>query len=129
VERRALTEPIEDLGARIEEFRRQSGEIARMLDDLAYQLRAEVDKTSRWLRAEVQAWAEAEVPGLTEAVAEHAWTNHALRPSTLAERRVGRALRNASEAGARRGRKNSRVATDSSLNAGELWQSAPVAMA
>jgi ribosome biogenesis GTPase A len=70
LERRALTEPIEDLGGRIEEFRRQSREIARMLDDLDYQLRAEVDKTSRWLRTEAQAWVEAETPGLTEAVAE-----------------------------------------------------------
>lgn len=70
LQRRALTESIEDLGARIEEFRRQSREIARMLDDLDYQLRAEVDKTSRWLRTEAQAWVEAETQGLTEAVAE-----------------------------------------------------------
>jgi len=69
LERRALTAPIEDLGARIEEFRGQSREIVRMLDDLDYRLRAEVDKTSRWLRAEAQAWVQAEAAGLMQAVA------------------------------------------------------------
>lgn len=70
LERRALTGPLESLEARIEEFRRQSLEIGRMLDDLDYQLRAEVEKTARRLNAEAQDFLAAEKPRLAESVGQ-----------------------------------------------------------
>jgi hypothetical protein len=88
LERRALTEAVEDLAGRIEEFRRQSGEIGRMLDDLDHQLRAEVDRTSRWLRREAQAFVAVEAPALVRAVAERV---------TTVEGRSRSALRDAAE--------------------------------
>jgi hypothetical protein len=70
LQRRALTEAVLDLEARIEEFRRQSAEIDRMLEDLDLRLRAEVDRTNRSLEAEAQAFLAAETPTLARAVVE-----------------------------------------------------------
>jgi GTP-binding protein EngB required for normal cell division len=60
LERRALTQPLTDLEVRIETFRHQSLEMARLLDDLDYELRADVEKTARWLNAEALEFLDAE---------------------------------------------------------------------
>lgn len=60
LDRRALTDPLGDSQQRIDEFRRRGAELGRMLHELDYLLRAEVDMTERWLQDEVMSFVGAQ---------------------------------------------------------------------